>query len=314
MNRPLITVLMPAYNAENYIQAAIQSVLDQSFQDFELVIVNDGSSDQTEKIILSFLDDRIRLINQENMGVAAALNKGLDVSTAPYIARFDADDICDRGRLEKQYKFMIENPDYVLVGTDVQYVDMNGVFVFELDYPAYTDEEIRQLPYQICPFSHVSVLYKKSIIIAAGMYNVNAHNFEDHFLWRRVIELGKVCNIREKLVTCRFNPASVTIDEKWRGKRFRKLKYLALKNKSINRDDGEEMRRIIYRQDNEKIKKGAYYSLLSKKYLVNNFDPGLARKNIRELIKLYPYKLQGYLLFGLSCLPGFFLKPFFKVK
>src|ERR1700712_3200957 len=104
INNPLVTVLMPAYNAEKYIAEAISSVLKQSFTDFELLIVNDGSTDGTEKIINSFNDSRIILISQPNKGVSAALNFGLTHSRALYVARFDADDICHPDRLKIQYE------------------------------------------------------------------------------------------------------------------------------------------------------------------------------------------------------------------
>src|ERR1700755_1199399 len=114
---PMITVLMPAYNAEHYIAEAIASVLQQTYANFELVIVNDGSTDGTRNIIKTFRDPRIKLIDQANMGVAAALNTGLGHARAPYIARFDADDICYPERLEKQLDFLQSNPDYILVGS-----------------------------------------------------------------------------------------------------------------------------------------------------------------------------------------------------
>lgn len=99
MHSPQITVLMPAYNAGKYIREAITSVLEQSFADFELLIVNDGSTDDTADIIDSFNDERIVVLSQENKGVAAALNNGLRHARAPYIARFDADDVCYPYRL-----------------------------------------------------------------------------------------------------------------------------------------------------------------------------------------------------------------------
>src|SRR6476469_3237877 len=121
MNQVKISVLMPAYNVENFIGEAIQSVLDQSLKDFELIIINDGSTDATEKVIRSFSDERIVLKNQNNAGIAAALNTGLYMAKAEYIVRFDADDICYTHRLVKQYQFMIENPHYVIAGCAADY-------------------------------------------------------------------------------------------------------------------------------------------------------------------------------------------------
>src|SRR5436190_24284433 len=102
---PRISVLMPAFNAGKYIGEAISSVLKQTFTDFELLVINDGSTDDTEKVICSFTDQRIKLINQTNKGIAAALNKGLAEAKAPLIARFDADDICLPQRLAVQHDF-----------------------------------------------------------------------------------------------------------------------------------------------------------------------------------------------------------------
>jgi glycosyltransferase involved in cell wall biosynthesis len=312
MNTPLVTVLMPAYNAEKYIGEAIISVLAQTFRDFELLIINDGSTDNTEKIIRSYIDSRIRLVNRNNEGVAAALNYGLSIARADYIARFDADDICLPERLKKQFNFLINNPDYVLAGSDAEYIDKDGVFVFALDYPAYTDEDIRQLSLAVCPFSHVTVMYKKEAVIAAGMYNVNAHTFEDHLLWHKLIESGKVCNIKEVLVKVRFNPGSVTIDDEWRGKQFKMLKYTAIDRMAINEEEGNTLLQIIRRQDKDKIKHGAYYSLLAKKYLFNNYDKARARQHIKQLIKTYPTKIKSYALLGLSFMPRFFLRSLYK--
>ena len=305
---------MPAYNAEKYIGEAITSVLDQTFTDFELLIINDGSTDATVKIIEHFTDPRIRLINQNNQGIAAALNIGLLNAKAGIIARFDADDICKPERLMIQYHFLNTHPDYVLTGSNAMYIDKDGTFVFTLDYPAYTDEGIRALPLEICAFSHVTVLYKKDAVIKAGMYDINAHTFEDHLLWHKIMEQGKVCNLRETLVKVRFNPESLTIDDRWRGRRFKKLKYEAIQRTAISREEGDELKKIICRQNKNSIKTGAYYSLLAKKYLFNNYDRGKARNHIKNLIKTYPLKLQGYILFALSCFPEYFLKLIYKIK
>src|SRR5690348_7082970 len=118
MGNSRVTVLMPVYNSEKYIWAAIHSVINQTWNDFELLIVNDGSTDGTQEIIKSFADDRIVLINQENGGVAKALNKGLMHAKGDYIARFDADDICFPDRLEEQVNFLDKHEDYVVVGSD----------------------------------------------------------------------------------------------------------------------------------------------------------------------------------------------------
>src|SRR5829696_8769351 len=110
---PAITVLMPAFNAAAFIAEAIRSVLAQDFSDFELLIVDDGSTDDTAAIVQGFSDRRIRLVDQPHRGIAAALNRGLYEARSPLIARFDADDICFPTRLRLQHEFLKQNPDVV---------------------------------------------------------------------------------------------------------------------------------------------------------------------------------------------------------
>jgi glycosyltransferase involved in cell wall biosynthesis len=303
MNEVKITVLMPAYNAAKYIAEAIDSVLAQTFTDFELLIIDDGSTDGTVAEIRKFTDPRIRLVECEHRGVAPALNHGLKEARGFYVARFDADDICYPERLRIQYYFMQANPDHVLLGTEADYMDMNGEYVFTLKYRGYNDVEIRSLDATVCPFSHVTVMYKKDEVINAGGYDNNAFTFEDHLLWLKLIKRGKVCNLRQALVKVRFNPESVTIDEKWRGRSFHELKYACLREGAITAEEGDRLRLIVKKHDSDKIKKGAYYSLIAKKYLWDNYHPAKARKNLGKLMNYYPAKPGTYFLYLISFLP-----------
>jgi glycosyltransferase involved in cell wall biosynthesis len=301
-NNIKITVLMPAYNASEYIGEAIESVLKQTFSDFELLIIDDGSVDNTAEIVRSFDDPRIVFIQQKNAGVAVALNTGLQIARAEYIARFDADDICYANRLETQYEFIINNPDYVVVGSDVDYVDADRDFIFTHQSSACTNKQIKSLPYSVCPFIHSSVLFKRSVIPEAG-YNTHAHTFEDHFLWLQISNEGKFHNISHSLMQVRLNPRSLTVDEKWRTKEFISIKYKALEKLNITPYDGEILLAILKKQDNEKIKTGSYHALLAKKFLWNNYQPLQARQNIKKAIVLNPFHFDNYLVLGMSFLP-----------
>jgi glycosyltransferase involved in cell wall biosynthesis len=298
-----ITVLMPAYNAGKYIREAISSVLEQSYPYFELLIVNDGSTDDTIQIVLSVNDPRIVLVDKEHQGIAAALNTGLRLADTQYIARFDADDICMPNRLEKQFNFLQDHPDYVLVGSDAEYMIENGDFLFNFKCIAHSNEEVQQNMYVYCPFIHSSVMYKRDEVIKAGGYNVHAHHFEDYLLWTSVAKMGKMQNLRESLLKVRFNPASITIDERWRGERFRRLKRQATTRGAITEEEGNELLSIIQRQDISKIKEGAYHALCGKKFLANNYQPAKARGHMRKAIGVHPYRLDNYLLYAVSYLP-----------
>ena len=127
MENPKITVLMPVFNAENFLNKAIESILTQTFKDFEFLIINDGSTDNSEQIINNYAkkDSRIRLINRENHGLVDTLNFGLKQAKAELIARFDADDICMPSRLKEQFDFMQMDKTLALVGSFIQIISVN---------------------------------------------------------------------------------------------------------------------------------------------------------------------------------------------
>lgn len=302
-DRQKITVLMPAYNAGKYIREAIISVLEQTYPHFELLIVNDGSTDDTVSVVLSFNDPRIVLVNKEHSGIAEALNTGLRLADTYYIARFDADDICTPGRLEKQFNFLEDHPDYVLAGSDAEYIIENGDFLFNFKCIAHSNEEVQQNMYVYCPFIHSSVMYKRDEVIKAGGYNANAHHFEDYLLWTSLAKMGKMQNLRESLLKVRFNTASITIDERWRGERFRQLKRQATIRGNITEEEGKELLAIIESQNIQKIKEGAYHALCGKKFLADNYQPVKARGHVRKAISVRPLRLDNYLLYAVSYMP-----------
>src|SRR5690606_30041678 len=125
----MITVLMPVYNAEKYLREAIDSVLNQTFKNFEFLIIDDGSNDASVEIIESYKDSRIRLIhNQTNSGISYTLNRGIHLSSFDLIARMDADDISHKQRLEKQYKYALKYSDYSLFSSWVRIINNDGTF------------------------------------------------------------------------------------------------------------------------------------------------------------------------------------------
>jgi glycosyltransferase involved in cell wall biosynthesis len=302
MNDIKISVLMPCYNAAEYIEDAIQSVITQTFRDFEFVIINDGSTDNSVELIKSFTDERIVLIEQNQQGVAAALNNGLTHARSNLIARFDADDLCFNDRLEKQYRFMTSNPDCIVAGSAADYIDVAGNYIFTQLPQAKANKEIQNLSFHICPFIHASVIYRKDLIATIG-YNINAHSFEDHLLWLQLKDKGKMYNMTEPLISVRLNPGSLTMDERKRSRDFRQIKLKSLKTKHIGSVDGDKLLSIINRQNNSKNKIGAYYILLAKKFLWNNYNPNKARYNMKKAIMLNTFDIKDYMLWFISFLP-----------
>jgi glycosyltransferase involved in cell wall biosynthesis len=277
--------------------------LHQTYHDFELLIINDGSTDNTLELALSFTDPRVIVVNKDHEGIASALNTGLKLANAPFVARFDADDICVCNRFETQLNFLQDHPDYVLVGSDAEYMLENGEFLFDFKCIAHSNEEVQNNLYVYCPFIHSAVMYRRDEVMKAGGYNIHAHNFEDYLLWTNLAKMGKMQNLREPLIKVRFNPASATIDERWRGERFRQLKRQATTRGSITEEEGNELLQIIRRQNVSKIKEGAYHALCGKKFLANNYQPKKARSHVRRAISITPLRFDNYLLYAASYLP-----------
>jgi glycosyltransferase involved in cell wall biosynthesis len=295
---------MPAYNAGKYIRQAIDSVLRQTFTGFELLIINDGSTDGTEAVIASYSDPRIVSVNQPNQGVSAALNTGLALARGKFIARFDADDICYPDRLREQYDFMVENPEYVLIGSDADYMDSEGGYLLRYENIGHSYEEILERIQTYCPFVHSSVFYRKDVVIGLGGYEVRAHTFEDWLLWTKLIKKGKCLNFRNPLICVRLNPESVTVDERLRGQRFVELKKeMIFSGQPISPDQEKELSAILKSQNFSAFKLYSYHVLVAKKYLWNNHQPHKSRQHSLQAIRLKPLKREGYLLFLLSLLP-----------
>lgn len=300
---PQVTVLMPAYNAAVYIREAIESVLAQTYKDFELLIINDGSTDDTEAIIRSYTDARIRVLSHSNIGLVGTLNRGLKEAQGKWIARFDADDVCYPNRLQVQYDFMQRHPEYQVVGSAADYIDVDGYHLFTQEPAAFSNSQLQHLKYSVCPFIHSTVLYKKDVVLNNGGYNELAYTFEDHFLWLQILKEQKACNLPEALIKVRLNPESVTIDEKWRPRKFLHIKYTALKKRNITQRDSDRLHEIGREQYSHRIKYGAYYALCGKKFLLNNYQPQKARTHMAKAISIHPLRLDNYLLYTLSYLP-----------
>jgi len=308
MDNVTVTVLMPVFNGGKYIAEAIDSVIRQSYTHYELLIIDDGSTDNTLEVIRSFEDARIRVISQSNAGVAAALNKGLEHAKGKYIARFDADDVCLPSRLQVQVQFLDTHPDYIVVGSEAEYISEENDHLFHFKSYAHQNNEIQKTLYTHCPFIHSSVMFRKEVVTANGGYLELAHNMEDYLLWIQISKAGKFHNLAQPLIKVRFNSASVTIDEKWRGKRFRTLKQGILKRGTLSAEESTELLTIIRKQNSQKIKQGSYYAICGKKFLVNNYQPRKAREHLKKAIDIYPLRLDNYALLLASFFPYGFIR------
>lgn len=204
-----ITVLLPIYNAEKYIKVTIQSILNQTFKNFELLIINDGSTDKSVEVINTFKDNRIQLIhNSINLGLIKTLNKGIDLAQGKYIARVDADDIAMPDRLERQVAFLENNPQYALVGSQANFIfgDKLSKTLFSME----TNPEILPvLSLFTCPFIHPSVMIKADIL-KEFYYDEEFTTAEDYELWTRILKKYPCANLPESLLQYRIHDSNIS--------------------------------------------------------------------------------------------------------
>lgn len=213
MNAPAVSVILPAFNCEKYIGKAIQSLLSQSFQDFELIVINDGSTDNTESVILEFTDPRIIYQkNLTNQGLIFTLNKAIDLARGKFIARMDADDICIPQRLEKQFLFLEEHNHIALVGCTVILIDEkdDNIGLWHLDQQTVNSKKIKyRMPFENC-IAHPSIMIRSSILMKIK-YDPAQKNIEDYNLWLKLLNRGFVIDkIKEPLLLYRIHENSVT--------------------------------------------------------------------------------------------------------
>lgn len=213
---------MPVYNGAQYIGQAIESVLNQTFSDFEFIIIDDGSTDHSLEIIDSFVkqDPKIKIFkNEKNLGLQKSLNRGIEKSHGEFIARIDHDDIwCDKDKLKKQIEFLEKNPDYALVGTGVLCIDLEGKIINSIQHKN-TDQEIRNHMLLLNQFAHPSVLIRKEALSEVGLYpeDKKHRNFaEDYELWLRIGKKFKFANLPDYSIKYRLNPNGITLGNEFK--------------------------------------------------------------------------------------------------
>lgn len=207
--RPLISVLLPAYNAEKYIRESVESILAQTYPHFELLVIDDGSDDKTAEIVASIKDARLKLIrNPQNLGLIKTLNRAVSLAQGAYIARMDADDISLPERLEKQLNLLQANSELILCGTSV-YVFSDKKTV-QTTAPTTHNAILWKMLYQT-PFVHPSIMLNTKKTGTHFYYDQNYPHCEDYELFVRLAKVGKMANLPEPLYRYRRHPESVSI-------------------------------------------------------------------------------------------------------
>ncbi len=201
-----ISVVMSVYNGEKYLREAIESILTQTFTDFEFLIVNDSSTDGSSEIIRSYQDERIRVINNEqNIGLTKSLNKAVRQARGQYIARQDADDISLTNRLEEQIKYFDQHPEVALLGTSIYRINSNGKILGKTLAIANPGKSL----FKQNQFNHGSTMLRSGVVRELGGYNELFKYCQDYEFWLRIAKYYEVRNLPQLLYKLRFHNEAI---------------------------------------------------------------------------------------------------------
>jgi len=294
---PRVSILVSTYNGEKYLSQAIESLLNQSFTDFELIIVNDGSSDNSERVIRSFDDDRVvYLRNAQNQGIAASQNKGLSVARGEYVALQDHDDISVAHRLHLQVEYLAAHPDIAMVGSSSLRIDAFGVLKSERSAPL-NDIDLKWYLMFGQPFVHTSLMVRRRIIEEIGGYSRDpeVRMCEDYDFTSRIGTRYKTANLELPLVYWREYSDSVTfqyVKEQCGGPRAVSLRNIrnVMGQEQVDLDALECLRKLVASPASAKIQMSApevlkgmnLYDLLQASFYKSyEFSPNAVRTHRR---------------------------------
>lgn len=288
-----ISVIMPVFNAEKYLENAIKSILNQTYTDFELIIINDKSTDSSFKIISDFkkIDTRIIIINNDsNLGPALSRNKGIDIANGEYIALMDADDISKSYRFKKQVAILEENKDIGLCGSWFTLfgdkIETQVIKHFE------THEELKVNFLKDCYIGNPTVLVRKNLVLNEK-FNPEFVPIEDYELWSRLINKTKFYNLQESLLDYRWHNTNISQTSNFNIKKLHKkvrlnqLSYLGISDNKSDSDFYLNAIRYSEKLDVKNVMKTIEYGLciISKNEILNKYNVEFFNKLIHDSLQ-----------------------------
>ena len=291
ITKPIVTVLMPVYNGEYFLQNALNSIFNQKFRNLELLVINDASTDGTNSILLNQTDKRLRILNNpRNIGVAASLNRGLKEAHSKYIARMDADDISLPNRLMLQVEYLESHPSTALIGGNYRLIDESDSLISK---PAYNHsmagpELAWRLLWKNC-IAHPTVLFRRQAVLAAGCYPENSPHSEDYGLWLRLSRTMRLATSKKVVLYLRKHKTNITTIHAEQSEKnalsssvasIRSFLDIEPKNTLL-----EQLRFPGKSESNTELKLAAihYLNEVAKKFLENSIE-NLEEKNLRQAI------------------------------
>jgi hypothetical protein len=288
---PQISVILACFNTERYIASAVKSVLAQTSRDFELILIDDGSTDRSPEISrqLAAEDSRIRLVSRPNKGLTKTLNEGLSLATAPLIARMDADDLSLPTRFEQQLAYLDEHPDCVCVGSRVTLIDPYDSPISVTDHKLAHDEIDADLLNGIgWAIVHPAAMMRTDAVRKVGGYREEFQTSQDLDLWLRLAEIGKLANLPEPLVQYRQHFESVASTKhqiQWQVKS--QIVGDAYDRRGIPRPSEWPFNKRVPLPVVEQLKRWTWAALKAG-------NPRVARKHATQVLKQKPFSMDSW--------------------
>lgn len=300
---------MTVFNDESFIGQAIESILNQTFTDFEFLIINDGSTDKTTEIIEEYSrkDKRIKIVHQENAGTTVAGNNGLNFSLGKYVARLDSDDISYPNRLQIEVEFLDSHPKVGLVGGGSHFIDMQGNIVGIRNIK--TSNPYKTLMHR-CIYQQSDVMFRKDIVLQLGGYREKFHNSQDYDLWLRISEVAAIAKLDVVLGQWRLNASGYTYSrKKEQEKEVNVIKQIALLRRKQLSDGYENYFPPEKTEHRKQISKSQYELLLASSLLT-----ALRKKEARKKLLSIRPTFSTTILILFTFMPDIFLRLGFAIR
>ncbi len=270
-NSELISVIMPFYNAGEFLDSAIESILNQSYKKLEFIIINDGSTDGSDKIIGTYTNPRIKYFSSVHKGIVAQLNFGIEKSKGKFIARMDADDVSQPERLQVEYDFLKANPNISAVGSSYYRIDENGNRLYK-KRQLTSHKECKFIAPINSPLLHPTLLTYKKVLNDLGGYSENYNGIEDYDLFNRMINAGyEVSNVDKLLFSYRLKKSHINSTEEQ-------------KQQSSIYSYGRELLKSNIKENKKNYE--SYFQLAVLEYYLGKIS--LSRKHLFKTLKLKP--------------------------
>lgn len=294
----LVSVVMPIFNAEPYLRAAVLSLLQQTHRELDVVLVDDGSTDGSAVIAseLARSDPRIRVIGLTKSGLSAALNVGIATARGNYVARMDADDVAHPQRIEKQLAYLQSHPSCVLVGSAMEVIDAEGESLGTRYFAESHQEIVEQMLRGLFTVSHPTVLVRRDALIAAGGYDASLYPCDDYALWLELSHYGELANLREPLLQYRRHERSVSVVNRVAHHAL----TIGITNAARTARGLPPLRNRTARGPNDI---GARYHFDCARFALTGGSRFVAIRHLLTVIFRAPFWLEPYAVLGASLLP-----------